>query len=247
MNVGWLEVSLPVKDVGRSRAFYEKLGFRLVSTADAGMSATLQGGRCRLALYQGVLDGGEAHLIFWQGDVEACAQALSGMGYPLVRELSSNEKGEASVMFRDPGGQLIFVVREDGVTRNLPAPGGPDLPRGHFQVSLPVKDIGATVAFYEILGFRRVGDHAEERMADLTNGESRICLYQGHLDPDALQLIFWQGDIEAMADVVSSAGLSFLRPPNRDASGAGFMILDPDEHPIFFISMHKYLDTDFAV
>src|ERR1022692_156728 len=99
MNLGWLEVSFDVKDVQATRAFYEKLGFKLVGTADRGMSATLQGGNCRLTLFQGVLKPAETQLIFWQGDVEACAEALASKGVQFVRELETNDKGEASVMF----------------------------------------------------------------------------------------------------------------------------------------------------
>jgi catechol 2,3-dioxygenase-like lactoylglutathione lyase family enzyme len=248
MNLGWLEVSFDVKDVGRTVGFYEKLGFQVVSTADKGMSATLQGGNCRLALYQGVLKPAESQLIFWQGDVEDCAKALAGAGVDFVRELQTNDRGEASVMFRDPDGQLIFVIRENGETRNLPPPGdGPDLDRGAFQVSLPVKDLARTVGFYQQLGFRDADSKPEERVLGMSNGQDRICLYQGYLDPDELQLIFWQGDIDAVADTVRRQGLGFFREPGRDASGAGFMLKDPDGRPLFFINMGKYEKADFAL
>src|SRR5215472_17320009 len=116
MNLGWLETSFDVADVGVTREFYEKLGFRLVGVDDAGMSATLQAGDCRLAIYQGVLRPSETQLIFWQGDVEACAEALGANGVAFVKTLETNDRGEASFMVRDPDGQLIFV-RERGVTR----------------------------------------------------------------------------------------------------------------------------------
>jgi len=247
MDLGWLEVSFDVKDVGRTVGFYEKLGFQVVSTADKGMSAVLQGGNCRLALYQGVLKPAECQLIFWQGDVEGCAKALAGAGVELVRELQTNDKGEASVMFRDPDGQLIFLIRENGATRDLPASTGPDLDRGAFQVSLPVKDLASTVAFYQRLGFRDADGKPEERVLGMSNGTDRICLYQGHLDPEELQLIFWQGDIDAVADAVRREGLGFFREPRGDAAGAAFMLKDPDGRPLFFISMGKYEKADFAV
>jgi catechol 2,3-dioxygenase-like lactoylglutathione lyase family enzyme len=247
MNLGWLEVSFDVQDVRATRSFYEQLGFRLVGTADQGMSATLQGGNCRLALYQGVLKPAESQLIFWQGDVEGCAEALASKGVQFVRELQTNDKGEASVLFRDPDGQLIFVIRENGEAREMPASAGPDLDRGAFQVSLPVKDLAKTVAFYELLGFRDADNKPEERVLAMSNGESRICLYQGYLDPDELQLIFWQGDIDAVAETVRREGLGFFREPGRDANGAGFMLKDPDGRPLFFITMGKYEVADFAV
>ncbi len=247
MNLGWLEVSFDVKDVQATRAFYEKLGFRLVGTADEGMSATLQGGNCRLALYQGVLGPAESQLIFWQGDVGACAAALAQAGIEPVQALRTRDNGDASLMFRDPDGQLIYVIREAGVTRDEPTESGPDLDRGVFQVSLPVKDLARTVAFYERLGFRDADRKPEDRVLGMSNGQDRICLYQGYLDPEELQLIFWQGDIDAVAETARREGLDFLREPGRDAMGAGFMLKDPDGRPLFFITMGKYEKADFAV
>ena len=62
-----------------------------------------------------------------------------------------------------------------------------------------------------------------------------------------MQLIFWQGDIDAVADAARREGLSFLLEPGRDAAGAGFMLKDPDGRPLFFITMGKYEKADFAV
>jgi catechol 2,3-dioxygenase-like lactoylglutathione lyase family enzyme len=244
MNLGWLETSFAVVDLDRTTAWYQKLGFQVVGTADEGKSHTLVAGDCRLALYQGILDGAETHLIFWQGEVEACAAALADAGASFVRGLETNDRGEASFMVRDPDGRLLFVIRERGVTREAAATLASDLDRGFFQVSLPVKDPDRTAAFYELLGFhRRAND--DPRVAPLTNGECRICLYQGYLDPDELQLNFWQGDIDAVAAVVRRAGLGFYREPTSDERGAGFMLTDPDGRPVFFINMRKNTAADF--
>jgi catechol 2,3-dioxygenase-like lactoylglutathione lyase family enzyme len=255
MNVGWLETSFLVADVARTAAWYEKLGFQQVDTADEGKSRTLEAGDCRLALYQGILNPAETQLIFWNGEVEACAAKLVASGAELLRlpELSGKytpdgvagqPNGDASFMVRDPDGQLIFVIRMAEVTRKrAPAPGR-DLDRGFCQVSLPVKDPDRTAAFYELLGFRRKPDD-DPRVAPLTNGECRVCLYQGYLDPDELQLNFWQGDIDAVAALARREGMHFYREPSRDDAGAGFMLTDPDGRPVFFINMHKYSAADF--
>ena len=80
MNVGWLETSFAVADVDRTTAWYQKLGLQVVDTADEGKSSTLEAGDCRIALYQGILDPAETQLIFWNGDVEACAEKLAAAG-----------------------------------------------------------------------------------------------------------------------------------------------------------------------
>jgi lactoylglutathione lyase len=255
MKLGWLELSLDVADARASRAFYEKLGFGWVCTDDNGMSHTLEAGDCRLALFQGVLDPAEPQLIFWNGDVEAFAEKLAAAGANILRQprfaadqtpegLVKRPNGDASLMVRDPDGQLIYLIRMAEVTRNGVQPARPKLDRGFFQVSLPVKDPARTAAFYELLGFRRRASD-DPRMAPLTNGECRICLYQGYLDPDELQLNFWQGDIDAVAAVARREGLHFHREPSRDAAGAGFMLTDPDGRPVFFINMQKYSASDF--
>ncbi|HSZ50626.1 MAG TPA: VOC family protein [Caulobacteraceae bacterium] len=256
MNLGWLQTSFAVADVARTSAFYEALGLQVVETNDVGKSRTLEAGDCRIALYQGVLDPSEAQLIFWQGDVEGCARKLIEAGAQIVRQggrLAEHDRsdglvqlpdGAVSIMTRDPDGQLIYLIREPGVTRAWPPASGSSLDRGFCQVSLPVKDPDRTAAFYELLGFRRRPDD-DPRVAPLTNGECRICLYQGYLDPDELQLNFWQGDIDAVAATARREGLRFYREPGRDDAGAGFMLIDPDGRPVFFINMAKYSATDF--
>jgi predicted enzyme related to lactoylglutathione lyase len=109
---------------------------------------------------------------------------------------------------------------------------------GRFEAALPVKDLKRTMAFYEGVGFAREGGDIEVGVAELRRGDCRVCLYQGQLDPDRLQLIFWQGDTEAIAAMVEAAGIPFFRGPNRAEDGGGsFMLLDPDDHPLFFIYM----------
>jgi len=72
MELGWFEVSLDVKDIDRTRGFYEKLGFEVVGEAAEGRVVTLQKADCRICLYQGVLDPAETQLTFWQGTLRRC-------------------------------------------------------------------------------------------------------------------------------------------------------------------------------
>jgi lactoylglutathione lyase len=110
---------------------------------------------------------------------------------------------------------------------------------GKFEVARPTPDLGRIVAFYERLGFTREGGDIEVGVAELRRGDCRVCFYaEGHLDPERLQLIFWQGDIDAIAAMVTAAGIPFLREPKKAEDGGGaFMIVDPDGNPLFFIYM----------
>ena len=76
------------------------------------------------------------------------------------------------------------------------------------------------------------------RNVTLQKDDCRISLYQGYLDPPQTQLIFWQGDIHAIARDLTGKGLSFERGPAKgDDGGTAAMLKDPDGHPIYFINM----------
>src|SRR5580658_658825 len=103
---------------------------------------------------------------------------------------------------------------------------------GYFETSLPVKDIEASMAFYEALGFERAEYAEDAATATMILGDCRLGLFQGHLDPDRPQLIFWQGPVESVAGKAEQAGLNFRRALQHDAEGgAGFKLDDPDGHP----------------
>jgi catechol 2,3-dioxygenase-like lactoylglutathione lyase family enzyme len=206
-----------------------------------------------VALYHGILDPAETQLIFWNGDVEAYAEKLVAAGADIVRGgrfaasmlpsgLIVGPNGDASIMVRDPDGHAIYLIRMAEVSRKRAA--GRSTPeRGRCNVALPVKDVARTVAFYELLGFTREAAPEDERVAPMVNGETRITLYQGYLDPDEVQLNFWQGDIEAMAELVREKELGFFREPAGDDEGRAFMLKDPDGRPLFFINMRKYREA----
>ncbi|MDN7124863.1 VOC family protein [Pseudidiomarina sp. 1APP75-32.1] len=57
---------------------------------------------------------------------------------------------------------------------------------GAFSVSLAVKDIAASLAFYKKLGFEPMVDHREQGWAIVKNGEHVIGLFQGMFDENIL-------------------------------------------------------------
>ncbi|HZC15307.1 MAG TPA: VOC family protein [Caulobacteraceae bacterium] len=107
---------------------------------------------------------------------------------------------------------------------------------GYFEISLDVADIARSLEFYEKLGFEKVEGGVDIRTVTLQKGGCRLGLYQGYLQPAETQLIFWQGDIPALAAEVELAGLSFFHGPNYNDTGAAFMLKDPDDHPIYVIN-----------
>jgi lactoylglutathione lyase len=248
MDLGYFETSLPVKDIDASMAFYEGLGFACVEYARDAATATMIRGDCRLGLYQGHLDPDRAQLIFWQGPVEAVAAAAERAGLGSRLAVRHDDEGGASCMLEDPDGHPIYFIRMNTFypeyprhTQAAPAERPPagqiDPIVGWYEVSLPVADMSRAVAFYETLGFEVVVRETKGARVTLQNADCRVGLFQGHLDPDRVQLIFWQGDLSAMADQVRRAGIGFHKGPDGDDDHGAFMLLDPDGHPLFFIHM----------
>jgi len=260
MNLGWFETSLVVRDIEASLAFYEALGFRQESGGVDIRTVTVRRGDCGITLFQEVLDPAETQLHFWQGDVEAIVRNLSNQGVTLEAGWPrTTGDGSAAAMLRDPDGHLIYLInmpvhfaQHPGYAVKAPVyearrPSSYDKQLGWFELSLAVKDIDTAIAFYRKLGFLRVDDGTIERTATLQNNDCRLGLYEGYLDPAETQLIFWQGDVDAIADTVRRQDLSFFKAPSTDARGAeALMLKDPDGHPLFFINIPGNVREDIA-
>jgi catechol 2,3-dioxygenase-like lactoylglutathione lyase family enzyme len=110
---------------------------------------------------------------------------------------------------------------------------------GRFETGLNVKDIGRSLAFYRALGFRYIDGGVDIGTVALRKGDCRLTLYQGHLHPPRTQLIFWQGDVAAIARDLTGKGLRFEdgNPRKDDRGNASALMMDPDGHPLFFINM----------
>ena len=123
------------------------------------------------------------------------------------------------------------------------ASGDAQLRLGNFSVSLAVKDIGASRAFYEKLGFRVfMGDQAKNWLI-LQNETSTIGLFQGMFDRNILTFNpGWDrkaatlpdfDDVRAIQRTLKSRGLTLAPEANESTSGpASLMVTDPDGNPI---------------
>jgi catechol 2,3-dioxygenase-like lactoylglutathione lyase family enzyme len=124
-----------------------------------------------------------------------------------------------------------------------PAPAESPLRLGNFSVSLTVKDIGASRAFYEKLGLRAVGGDAAKNWLILQNETATIGLFQGMFDKNTLTFNpGWDRNGEQLADfddvrgiqrTLQSRGLTLLSAADESTTGPAFlMLLDPDGNPI---------------
>lgn len=114
---------------------------------------------------------------------------------------------------------------------------------GAFSISLAVKDIHASKAFYEQLGFTQMGGNIEQNWLILKNGSTVIGLFQGMFPKNILTFNpGWDQDanaLESFTDVrqlqqdLKSKGVQFESEADETTSGpASFIVLDPDGNPI---------------
>ena len=119
MRLGNFSVSLAVQDLPRSRAFYEKLGFRAVFGDAAHNWLILQNDTCTIGLFQGMFE--KNTLTFNPGwdrvcnaladfdDVRDIQKSLKSQGLPLLTQADESSTGPASFVLLDPDGNPILV------------------------------------------------------------------------------------------------------------------------------------------
>lgn len=116
---------------------------------------------------------------------------------------------------------------------------------GAFSISLSVKDIHASKAFYETLGFTTLGGNIAQNWLILKNGQTVIGLFQG-MFPNNL-LTFNPGwdqnaanmesfdDIRQIQQHLKSNGIALVSEADESTTGpASFMVTDPDGNTILF-------------
>lgn len=114
---------------------------------------------------------------------------------------------------------------------------------GAFSVSLNVKDIEASTAFYEKLGFTRFAGDINQNWLILKNGQAVVGLFQGMLERNALtfnpgwdqnaQPLQSFTDVREIQRELKSQGVPFLAEAEDGATGpASFIVADPDGNPV---------------
>ncbi|MFJ3516058.1 MULTISPECIES: VOC family protein [unclassified Streptomyces] len=116
---------------------------------------------------------------------------------------------------------------------------------GAFSVSLTVRDLDASKAFYENLGFTVFGGNPEQKWLILKNGDVVIGLFVGMFERNMLTFNpGWDANasaLESFTDIrdvqrwLKARGVELLTEVDESGSGPGsFLILDPDGNPVLF-------------
>ncbi len=114
---------------------------------------------------------------------------------------------------------------------------------GNFSVSLAVKDLKASRAFYEKLGFQAMMDTSAQNWLILKNGTTVIGLFQGMFEKNMLtfnpgwdanaQKLASFTDVRELQKQLKAAGVKFMTEADENTKGpAHFMVTDPDGNPI---------------
>ena len=119
MNLGAFSISLTVKNLEKSKAFYEKLGFKSMG-GDCGQGWTiLKNGDHIIGLFQGMFE--KNMLTFNPGwdqdankqkeftDVRSLQKTLKEQGVKFLSEADESTEGPSSFMIEDPDGNPILV------------------------------------------------------------------------------------------------------------------------------------------
>jgi lactoylglutathione lyase len=114
---------------------------------------------------------------------------------------------------------------------------------GAFSISLAVKDIEASRAFYEKLGFEPFAGDASQNWLILRNGQTVVGLFQGMFEKNTLTFNpGWNQDASAMNEftdvrelqrLLKAKGVTLAAEADEQTKGpASFIALDPDGNPV---------------
>jgi lactoylglutathione lyase len=118
MELGAFSVSLAVKDLQASKAFYEKLGFS-VFAGNGQNWQILKNGTTIIGLFQGMFEknlltfnpgwNSDAQLVEGFTDVRELQRQLKAQGVALMSEADETTTGPASFIAVDPDGNPVLV------------------------------------------------------------------------------------------------------------------------------------------
>ena len=117
------------------------------------------------------------------------------------------------------------------------------MPLGAFSISLAVKDLEASRAFYEKLGFEAVFGEPDQGWQIMRNGSTTIGLFAGMFERNILtfnpgwdaqaQALDVYTDVRDLQRRLEAAGVALESKADESMTGpASFTVVDPDGNPI---------------
>jgi predicted lactoylglutathione lyase len=119
IKLGAFSVSLSVKDLKNSKEFYENLGFSVFAGSMESNYLIMKNEDTLIGLFQGMFEGNiltfnpgwdqNANTVEAFDDIRTIQQHLKSKGIKLETEADEQTSGPASLMLRDPDGNLILI------------------------------------------------------------------------------------------------------------------------------------------
>ena len=119
MKLGVLSISLNVKDIKASKDYYEKLGFDVFGGDIKQNYLIMKNENSLIGLFQGMFENNiltfnpgwdsNANTLENYDDVRTIQNHLKESGIALTQETDVNSTGPASIMLKDPDGNIILI------------------------------------------------------------------------------------------------------------------------------------------
>ena len=119
MKLGAFSVSLAVKDIQKSKEFYENLGFTVFAGKAERNYFIMKNGDTMIGLFQGMFQGNlltfnpgwdqDANILQDFDDVREIQKALKSKGIQPDNEADESTTGPASIFVTDPDGNRILI------------------------------------------------------------------------------------------------------------------------------------------
>ena len=119
MKLGAFSISLAVKDIQKSKAFYESLGFSSLGGDINQKWLILKNGNAIIGLFEGMFENNiitfnpgwdeNAQNLESFDDVRTIQQHLKNQGITLTSETDPNTNGPAHITLTDPDGNNILI------------------------------------------------------------------------------------------------------------------------------------------
>ena len=120
---------------------------------------------------------------------------------------------------------------------------------GAFSISLAVKDIQKSKAFYEKLGFEYKGGNIDENWVVLKNGSAVIGLFQGMFEDNIItfnpgwdengQNIDDFDDVRMIQQQLQNAGISLSKKADETTQGPEYISLSDPDGNVILIDQHR--------
>lgn len=119
MNLGAFSISLSVKDIEKSKQFYQKLGFSVFHGDQSQNWLIMKNDQIVIGLFQGMFEGNiltfnpgwnnDAQLLSEYTDIREIQRRLREQGVTFITEADESSSGPASFTLVDPDGNAILV------------------------------------------------------------------------------------------------------------------------------------------